>query len=126
MSLHVNTVTFDADDPEELAAFWAKVFGADDPEIVNPFCVIVDNPSGPNLMFIKVPEPKAAKNRMHFDLHAPDADVVDAEAERLVGAGASLISSNEEHGVYWKTLRDPEGNEFCVGTPLPGHSLDDE
>ena len=59
---------------------------------------------------------------MHFDLHAPDADVVDAEAERLVGAGASLISSNEEHGVYWKTLRDPEGNEFCVGTPLPGHS----
>jgi len=126
MSLHVNTVTFDADEPVELAGFWAKVFGADDPEIVNPFCVIVDNPGGPNLMFIKVPESKAAKNRMHFDLHAPDADVVDAEAERLVGVGASLISSNEEHGVYWKTLRDPEGNEFCVGTPLPGHALDDE
>ena len=54
------------------------------------------------------------------------SDVVDAEADRLVAAGASLISSNEEHGVYWKTLRDPEGNEFCVGTPLPGHSLDDE
>ena len=86
----MNTVTFDADEPAELAGFWAKVFGADEPEIVNPFCAIVDNPGGPNLMFIKVPESKAAKNRMHLDLHAPDADVVDAEAERLVTAGASL------------------------------------
>ena len=82
----------DADEPVELAGFWATVFGADEPDVVYPFCAIVDNPGGPNLMFIKVPESKSAKNRMLFDLHAPDADVVDAEAERLVRAGASLIA----------------------------------
>src|SRR5262245_30386604 len=80
MALRVNTVTFDADDPAELAVFWARVFGADEPEAVNPFVSIVDNPAGPNLMFVKVPESKTAKNRMHFDLYAEDADVVDAEA----------------------------------------------
>ena len=125
MALHVNTVTFDAEEPAVLAAFWAKVFGADEPEAINPFVSLVDNPGGPNLMFIKVSEAKSAKNRMHFDLHGEDQDVVDTEAARLVKVGASLVSTNEEHGVYWKTLRDPEGNEFCVGTPLPGHSLDD-
>lgn len=68
--------------------------------------VAVDGP-GPTLFFQEVPEPKAAKNRLHLDLSAPDRR---AETERLVALGASVFKEYDGH----TTLLDPEGNEFCV------------
>ncbi len=36
--------------------------------------------------------------------------------ERLVALGATLTrDAKEDFGVYWATLHDPEGNEFCIG-----------
>ena len=70
-------------------------------------------------MFIAVPEGKSAKNRVHLDLHAEDPADVDAEAERLLAAGATFVGEHREFGVYWRTLQDPEGNELCIGTPDP-------
>ena len=66
---------------------------------------------GPVMMFIQVPEAKAAKNRMHLDLSADDRD---AEVERLVALGATRIHDKDEWGIQWTTLADPEGNEFCI------------
>src|SRR6266699_4325656 len=63
---------------------------------------------GPNIWFIRVPEGKTAKNRMHFDLRAPGT--VTAEVARLVGLGATVVRHYEHHTV----MQDPEGNEFCV------------
>ena len=42
--------------------------------------------------------------------------LVDAEVARLVGLGASVAYLNAPEGAnyYAVTLRDPEGNEFCV------------
>lgn len=119
MALMVNSVTFDAGDPGALARFWAGVFGveADSP---NPYVAFV-RPPGQQLMFIHVDEPKTAKNRCHLDLHAETQAEVDAEVDRLGALGAALVGRHAEHGVYWATFRDPEGNEFCVGTPLAGH-----
>jgi hypothetical protein len=45
---------------------------------------------------------------MHFDLRA--AGSVDAEVQRLVGLGATVVRVGEESVV----LQDTEGNEFCV------------
>jgi hypothetical protein len=56
-----------------------------------------------------VPEPKTAKNRMHFDLRAPDGDVA-AEVDRLAALGATVLRRGEDLTV----MQDPEGNEFCV------------
>lgn len=120
MSLSINTVTFDADDPPALARFWGGVFETES-ESPSPYVAFVKPIGGQQLMFIKVPETKSAKNRCHLDLHADSEDAVDGEVERLTGLGASLVDHHREYGVYWATFRDPEGNEFCVGTPLPGH-----
>ena len=120
MALHVNSLTFDAADPAALAAFWATVFEADVTS-PNPFVSLVDPVGGPKLMFISNGDQKRAKNRCHLDLHADDIAAVEAEVRRLVAAGATEVETHEEHGVHWTTLRDPEGNELCVGTPLPGH-----
>ena len=63
---------------------------------------------GPNLWFQKVPEPRTAKLRMHFDLRAPDG--VAAEVKRLASLGATVAHDQGDLVV----MQDPEGNEFCV------------
>ena len=81
----------------------------------------------PRIWFQPVPEGKAVKNRLHLDIKltggplvVPDRaerkERVDAEVERLVRLGASIVYLNAPEGAnyYGVTLRDPEGNEFCV------------
>jgi Glyoxalase-like domain len=57
---------------------------------------------------LKVVEPPSAKNRMHFDLRAPDS--VSAEVQRLTDLGAAVQERFEIHTI----MTDPEGNVFCV------------
>ena len=60
------------------------------------------------MWFVRVPEPKAAKNRIHFDLRAPGA--IADEVARLRGLGATVVREGDDLVV----MQDPEGNEFCV------------
>ncbi|HEY1133164.1 MAG TPA: VOC family protein [Nocardioides sp.] len=55
----------------------------------------------------------AGKNRMHLDLVVPGG-AIDAEAERLVAAGATLVGERREGDFRWITLADPDGNQFCI------------
>ncbi len=80
---------------------------------VEQFARIAGDGSSPNLLFIQVPEDRTAKSRVHVDLDAPD---LDAARERLEGLGAEFVHEKDEYGLRWFTFRDPEGNEFCVGS----------
>ena len=60
------------------------------------------------MWFVRIPEPKTAKNRMHFDLRAQDD--IESEVARLVTLGAAVVQQRSDLTV----MRDPEGNEFCV------------
>lgn len=120
MSLSIAAVTFDCENAVTLSGFWSAALGRTvDPsgeETGIHFASIgwSDPAAGqPVLMFIKVPEGKSAKNRVHLDLNAEDRA---AEVERLVGLGATVIHDRDEWGTRWTTLADPEGNEFCVAT----------
>ncbi|HEV8064519.1 MAG TPA: VOC family protein, partial [Acidimicrobiales bacterium] len=66
----------------------------------------------PAWYFNLVSEPKAAKNRVHLDLTATDADAVGW----LVELGATLVAEHELDNAdhRWTVMSDPEGNEFCV------------
>jgi predicted enzyme related to lactoylglutathione lyase len=66
---------------------------------------------GPKLVFQKVPEAKAVKNRVHLDLIVEN---IEAEAGRFVSLGATRGESFEEFGLHWIVMRDPEGNEVCL------------
>jgi hypothetical protein len=73
------------------------------------------------MLFMPVPESKAAKNRVHLDLR-PDTSM-EAEVERLVAAGARALTTHLEPEEIeerwtWTVMQDPEGNEFCVGEPV--------
>jgi hypothetical protein len=88
----------------------------------------ISDPNGvlPSLSFLKVPEPRTVKNRLHLDLQVsggraePEAlreQRIRAKAETLLAAGATLVrevpvdnTTTLDH--LW--LQDPEGNDFCV------------
>ena len=125
-------ITVDAAGPRKLAEFWCEVlgyveqppppgfdtweaaltaFGIDQSDPDRAFAIVDPDGVGPRVFFLKVPEGKTAKNRMHLDMNSTDPA---AEVERLVGLGASVIHTKDEYGMQWTTLADPEGNEFCV------------
>ncbi len=110
MAAVIKSVTFDCADALELARFWAAALGTDVDEDATADRAYVEAAGwgGPNMWFARVPEPKTAKNRMHFDLRAPGA--VAEEVRRLESLGATVVESAGGHPV----MNDPEGNVFCV------------
>ena|SRR5438105_4929198 len=113
MAVRLHNLTFDATDPPALAAFWASVLGRPVSEGANQFFATIERTdTAPALLFIRVPEPKTAKNRMHVDL---DCDDLPAQRRRLAELGAVFIHEKDEFGLHWMTFQDPEGND-CVAT----------
>ncbi|MEV4640132.1 VOC family protein [Actinoplanes sp. NPDC049548] len=114
----VRHITVDAHDPWRLAAFWTEVtgytVGDDDAPGDDEVLLSAPEPGAPGILFIRVPDDKVAKNRVHLDIQPPTG-TRDETVARLLQAGATL---HEDHrtgdGLGWVTLRDPEGNEFCV------------
>jgi predicted enzyme related to lactoylglutathione lyase len=110
-------ITFDCADAGAQAAFWAAVTGwAAEQQDSTPghveYCVKPPDGSQPRLYFTTVPEPKAAKNRVHLDLLPPDGAPRD-ELARLLRLGA-VVAADQPPGASWIVLADPEGNEFCL------------
>jgi hypothetical protein len=62
-------------------------------------------------VFTDVPEPKAAKNRVHWDVELTGPTPVE-----LVDAGATMLREPDDD-ISWWVLADPEGNEFCAFLP---------
>ncbi|MGS2614128.1 VOC family protein [Micromonospora sp. LZ34] len=139
------TMTFDSAHPPTLAAFWKVALGYVDasppqgfaswdeffrhydvPEDERNDAAYLQDPSGrgPRISFLRVPEPKVAKNRIHLDIQAGGgrgqpwevrAPQVRAVVARLVAAGATVLREDLVDGrLDHVVLADPEGNEFCV------------
>jgi Glyoxalase-like domain len=106
----IKAVTFDCHEPLLVAAFWAEALGSnvDEDSTAERAWVEPAGWGGPSLWFVRVPEPKSAKNRQHFDLR-PTGMHAD-EVSRLVALGASVVRDDGDLAV----MNDPEGNEFCV------------
>jgi hypothetical protein len=106
----IKTVTWDCEDALAVARFWAAALGSDVDEDSTSAKAYVEATGwgAPNMWFNRVPEPKTAKNRLHFDLRAPGK--MTREVSRLEALGAAVVHRDETITV----MRDPEGNEFCV------------
>lgn len=119
MTCRISHTTIDARDPYAQSLWWAQVLGmTEDPADPNApdheECLIISADRRQQLLFIKVPESKTVKNRIHFDLRPTDGTQA-AELERLIGLGATEVADHRRpDGGGWMTLADPEGNEFCV------------
>lgn len=139
------TVTLDCAQPTRLAQFWALALGyvpkpppagfgsweewfahhgVPEEEWDDGAYLCDPDGVGPTLSFLKVPEPKMAKNRVHLDVQAGGGQdtpweerwprVVEA-IERLTSAGATVVREHDMDGrPDHVEMADPEGNEFCV------------
>jgi hypothetical protein len=115
MTSRIYNTSVDCADPWALAQFWSQVLG----KPIDPDCSAGDEEVAVNLgddhdlLFMRVPEPKTVKNRMHLCLE-PEGPR-DVEVERLIGLGATLRDDlRNPDGTGWQVLADPEGNELCV------------
>lgn len=118
--LRIEQIVIDSANAAELAGFWSRMLSRPVDPGANEFFATIGKQSqegGPALMFLKVPESKAGKNRLHLDLSGPDWRT---EADRVVGLGAVKRSEHAEYGTEWITFADPEGNEFDLGAGLAG------
>ncbi|QES53555.1 glyoxalase [Streptomyces venezuelae] len=115
----VRHITFDALDPYRVAEFWSAVTGftmhPDDVEGDDEVLLEPGRPGVPGLLFIRVPDAKSVKNRVHLDIQPPTG-TRDETVERLIGLGAKLVDDRRDaDGVMgWVVLADPEGNELCI------------
>ena len=121
-------IVFDCERPASLARWWAATLDGyrvapyssaelerlravgvfdleDDPSVV----VEPELGGGPRYLFMRVPEPKRHKNRLHLDLRSDD---LEGEVTRLVDRGAVELYRIDTN----VTMADPEGNEFCIDT----------
>jgi hypothetical protein len=115
MTLKWEQVVVDCQNPADLGRWWAEALGW---EIIDQDddSVELGNPDGvPNLFFLKVPEGKSIKNRLHLDFVPGDQT---AEVARLEGLGASRADIGQGDAT-WVVMADPEGNEFCVLSARP-------
>ena len=141
------TLTIDCADPALVARFWCTALGYTEsdpptgwdtweawltdlevPEEEWGDGASISDPEGvlPSISFLKVPEPRTVKNRLHLDLQVAGGRAepqhlreqrIRATAETLTKAGATvvrevLMDNSTELDHLW--MADPEGNDFCV------------
>lgn len=132
MTSRLTEIVVDCREPRALAAFWCGVldyqvlFEEGDEIEIGPWNTGT-RPSAEerrrsvlpaSILFIRVPEEKQIKNRLHLDVSAMDRSQAD-EVERVLALGARRIDIGQGEP-SWVVLADPEGNEFCIlGSLVP-------
>lgn len=123
MTSVIGQVTVDAAEPTALAGWWAQVLDwtvhpEDGPDEVWIESAAPGQPGRQEILFIRVPEAKTVKNRLHLDLRPADGTDQATELQRLLDLGARKVDIGQGE-VPWHVLADPEGNEFCLLRSTP-------
>ncbi|WP_426997165.1 VOC family protein [Pseudarthrobacter sp. N5] len=127
MTLRIQCLSIDSTNPQVPATFWERALGwrrtfeSDDEIALEPPAGAPEAGIPPDLLFLKVPERKQLKNRLHLDLRPDDRD---AEVARLETLGATRADVGQGPDATWVVMKDPDGNEFCVLRPLRSEELE--
>jgi predicted enzyme related to lactoylglutathione lyase len=114
----IAAVAVDCSDPQAMARFWGEATDWTVHKVTGDYAVLRSAKGvGPYLEFLRTPDVKTVKNRVHLDLRPYPGDDQAEEVARLLALGATLADVGQGDDVPWTVLADPEGNEFCVLTP---------
>ena len=111
--MRIGSVVVDCNDFDTMVAFWQEALHYIPREPPEHGWVVLRDPAeaSVNVSFQQVPEPRAGKNRLHFDLYTDDQA---GEVDRLLSIGATRHPRDPEPDDDFIVLEDPEGNLFCV------------
>jgi hypothetical protein len=127
MDIRIQCLVIDSPDPAKIASFWEEALGwrrtwdETDQICLEPPAGSPEDGLVPDLLFLRVPEGKTVKNRLHLDLRPKDQA---AEVSRLEALGARRVDVGQGADVSWVVLADPDGSEFCVLQPLSPDEVD--
>ncbi len=114
--LRLGHITFAAEDPGGLSAFWAAFL--DGYEVEGGPEGARASGEGPTLLFNRMEKSPTIELPIHVDVNVPDRE---EELQRLLGLGARLVETKShrigELEETWTVMRDPEGNGFCIQSP---------
>jgi predicted enzyme related to lactoylglutathione lyase len=117
------SLVLDSVDPAAILGFWEEALGYRLAGDLGAFLVLVsrDDSSEPVVILQRVPEEPTGKNRMHVDVHPPDAQAHITRLEELGGrrVGPRMTELLESAGLWWQPMTDPQGNVFCVVADPP-------
>ncbi|MFD8008802.1 VOC family protein [Streptomyces sp. NPDC058955] len=114
----IAAVVVDCADPREMARFWGAATDWTVHEVTDEVASLRSARGvGPYLEFIRTPDAKSVWNRVHLDVRPYPGDDPAAEEARLRALGAT-DPDFDGASVPWTVLADPEGNEFCLLSPL--------
>jgi hypothetical protein len=120
--MDITCVTVDCADPEAVATFWNSALGWGGVAAAGDGSGAVCGPPGGGtyLEFVRVPEAKSQKNRVHLGCTAGPLAALDGEIARLEALGATIAWEEEfpaQIAASYRNvvMRDVEGNEFCLG-----------
>jgi predicted enzyme related to lactoylglutathione lyase len=111
--LNIQCITVDCENPSVPAKFWSEALGWPI-SISNDEEVVVEDPNGgADLLFLRNPDKRVVKNRIHLDLRPDDQET---EVKRLEALGARRIEIGQsaDPRTTWVVMEDTEGNLFCV------------
>jgi Glyoxalase-like domain len=118
MTARLVALCFDANDPLGLARFWAAALGWEiEVESDDEIGLVPTDGTRFRLEFVRVPEKKVGKNRVHLDLTTTSLEDQDRTVAMLIERGARNIDIGQASDEGHVVLADPEGNEFCVIEP---------
>ena len=126
MGLRWQCIVVDCIEPAALGRWWAELLGwrityeESDEVVLEPPEGSPEDGVSPDILLIRVPEPKQVKNRIHLDLRPEDQEAEVARAETL---GAQRVDVGQTDDVTWVVMADPEGNEFCILRALEPEDL---
>ena len=122
VDLRIQCIVIDSHDCERLATFWSRALGwrithrsegewAIGPPEGDPGVDVA-----PDILFVKVPDEKVTKNRVHLDLRPVDQR---AEVDRSVALGATHVDIGQGDDVSCRSQRSRGERVLC---PRPhGH-----
>ncbi len=102
-------IVVDSADPAAIAHWWHGVLGGQLGGNAEKGWAWLDEVPGlpfENVVFVRVPEPKTVKNRVHWDVDTADVQL-------LLDHGATVLRESDDQ-IGWTVMADPEGNEFCA------------
>ena len=109
----VTTIMHDTSDLDQAVTFWTELLGLSIVHREGTYAYLSPlSEGGPYLAFQQVPEPRAAKNRLHLDIGVPDRMAFE---DQVASLGGEVLGEHQEGSFpAWTVMADPEGNEFCV------------